>query len=56
MATAPPGVSMANPYFEATPAELATLFLMEAGPVAPADLGQLVDRFCGGHANLIRLL
>jgi ribose 1,5-bisphosphate isomerase len=32
-----------NPYFEPVPSDLATLFLSDAGPIAPADLPHVVD-------------
>jgi hypothetical protein len=40
----PPDVLVRNPYFEAVPAELATLFLTDVGPLAPSDLVSAADR------------
>ena len=52
----PAGVVCANPYFEAIPAELATLFLTDAGPVSPVDLPQLSQRYGGDTRELMSLL
>jgi translation initiation factor 2B subunit (eIF-2B alpha/beta/delta family) len=41
----PERISVSNPYFEPTPVELATLFLTEAGPIPPSQLGQIVLRY-----------
>jgi translation initiation factor 2B subunit (eIF-2B alpha/beta/delta family) len=46
-------VRLDNPYFEATPVELATLFLTDVGAVPPEDAGVLANR---GTAAIERLL
>jgi initiation factor 2B subunit 1/2 family protein len=53
-ADAPAGVQVENPYFEAIPVELATLFLMETGRVAPAQLDRISGRFSSDIARLMR--
>ena len=42
---APAGLRVANPYFERTPVGLATLFLLESGPVSPRDLAHVLHRY-----------
>ena len=37
----PPGVKLANPYFERVPVELAAMFVTDAGPVGPASVSEL---------------
>ena len=39
----PSGVGVENPYFERIPAELATLFLTDVGPIDPTALVQLAE-------------
>jgi translation initiation factor 2B subunit (eIF-2B alpha/beta/delta family) len=53
---APPGVSLYNPYFERIPVEFATLFLTDAGPISPADLPGICERYAPDIANLIHRL
>jgi translation initiation factor 2B subunit (eIF-2B alpha/beta/delta family) len=52
----PPGVAVVNPYFEDTPVELATLFLMETGRVGPAELDQVTERYAGDISFLINTI
>ena len=54
--TPPPGVGLSNPYFEDTPAELATLFLMESGRVSPDDLESVCARYSADILNLQQVL
>lgn len=49
---APSGVAVENRYFETIPAELATLFLTDAGPLPPLDVRSAVER----HAARVSLL
>jgi ribose 1,5-bisphosphate isomerase len=49
-------VSVVNRYFEAIPADLATLFLTDAGPVGPEDLQAFVARDTAAIQRLILLL
>ena len=37
----PPGVNVANPYFERIPVELAAMFVTDAGPLGPASVSEL---------------
>jgi translation initiation factor 2B subunit (eIF-2B alpha/beta/delta family) len=51
-----PRVGVANPYFEQTAIDLATLFLTDAGPVPPADLPHVAERYREDIALLLRAL
>ena len=37
----PPDVTIANPYFERIPVELAAMFVTDAGPIGPASVSEL---------------
>ena len=37
----PPGVAVANPYFERVPVELAAMFVTDVGPLGPASVSEL---------------
>jgi translation initiation factor 2B subunit (eIF-2B alpha/beta/delta family) len=50
---APKPVRVENPYFERVPAELATLFLMDAGFISPLHLPTATERYGSDVANLI---
>jgi translation initiation factor 2B subunit (eIF-2B alpha/beta/delta family) len=52
----PPGIRVANPYFETIPAELATLFLMEIGRVGPDELDRVCTRYAADLSNLVSAL
>ena len=52
----PAGVRLSNPYFEAIPAEVATLFLMESGRLAPDELEAVCARYAADISNLIKVL
>jgi len=49
----PSEVAVANPYFERIASELATLFLTEAGPLTPADLPAVAERYGDDIRKLI---
>ncbi len=51
-----PGVAVANPFFESIPADLATLFLTDAGPVPVNDLPSVSDRYSTEIARLLAAL
>jgi len=53
---APPGLEVANPYFERIPVELATLFLCDSGPIAPGDIAAISERFAADISHLINEL
>jgi translation initiation factor 2B subunit (eIF-2B alpha/beta/delta family) len=52
----PAAFAIENRLFEAVPAELATLFLTDAGAVAPSDLSAISERFAEESAELIKIL
>jgi translation initiation factor 2B subunit (eIF-2B alpha/beta/delta family) len=52
----PAAVGVANPYFERIPTALATLFLMESGPVGPDDLSGVTQRYGDAISALLTLL
>ena len=52
----PSGLRLSNPYFEDTPAELATLFLMESGRVSPDELDSVCARYTADILNLQKAL
>jgi translation initiation factor 2B subunit (eIF-2B alpha/beta/delta family) len=53
---APGHVRVLNRYFEPIPAELVTLFLTDAGPVAPENLPDLVARGAPAISRLLEMI